>query len=59
MLELLWQWQAGDLDADIEMVISNHEDMRELVESFGIPLPSYSGNAGDEAGSRTAAAGAR
>ncbi|TYP71811.1 formyltetrahydrofolate deformylase [Paenibacillus methanolicus] len=37
LLELLWQWQAGDLDADISMVISNHPDMRELVESFGIP----------------------
>lgn len=37
LLELLWQWQAGDLDADIAMVISNHNDMRSLVESFGIP----------------------
>lgn len=36
LLELLWQWQAGDLDADIEMVVSNHPDMQELVESFGI-----------------------
>ncbi|WP_195576185.1 formyltetrahydrofolate deformylase [Paenibacillus sp. 1001270B_150601_E10] len=37
LLELLWQWQAGDLDADIAMVVSNHEDMREYVESFDIP----------------------
>jgi len=37
LLELLWQWQAGDLYADIAMVVSNHESMRELVESFGIP----------------------
>ncbi|EFM11744.1 formyltetrahydrofolate deformylase [Paenibacillus curdlanolyticus YK9] len=37
LLELLWQWQAGDLDADIAMVVSNHNDMRELVEGFGIP----------------------
>ncbi len=37
LLELLWQWQAGDLDAEISMVISNHEDMRGIVESFGIP----------------------
>ncbi|TJY40932.1 formyltetrahydrofolate deformylase [Cohnella pontilimi] len=37
LLELLWQWQAGDLDAEISMVVSNHDDMRELVESFGIP----------------------
>jgi formyltetrahydrofolate deformylase len=38
MRELLWQWQAGDLNAEIAMVISNHEDMRPLVESFGIPF---------------------
>jgi len=37
LLELLWQWQAGDLDAEIAMVVSNHPDMRDLVESFGIP----------------------
>ena len=38
LLELLWQWQAGDLEAEIAMVISNHNDMRTLVESFGIPF---------------------
>ncbi|TCZ73574.1 formyltetrahydrofolate deformylase [Paenibacillus albiflavus] len=37
LLELLWHWRAGDLDADIAMVISNHDDMRGLVEPFGIP----------------------
>jgi formyltetrahydrofolate deformylase len=37
LLELLWQWQAGDLNADISMVISNHPDMRGIVEPLGIP----------------------
>lgn len=37
LMELLWQWKAGDLDADISMVVSNHTDMKEMVESFGIP----------------------
>ncbi|MFY0544351.1 formyltetrahydrofolate deformylase [Brevibacillus sp. H7] len=37
LLELLWQWKSGALHTDIEMVISNHPDMRETVESFGIP----------------------
>lgn len=37
LLELLWQWQAGELIADIALVISNHPDLRETVESFGIP----------------------
>ncbi|KAF6564552.1 formyltetrahydrofolate deformylase [Paenibacillus sp. EKM202P] len=37
LVELLWQWQAGDLEADIALVVSNHPDMKEYVESFGIP----------------------
>lgn len=37
LLELLWEWQAGELLADFALVISNHEQMRETVESFGIP----------------------
>ena len=37
LVELLWQWQAGDLDADIALVVSNHLDMKDYVESFGIP----------------------
>lgn len=37
LVELLWQWQAGDLDAEISMVVSNHPNMKEYVESFGIP----------------------
>lgn len=38
LLELLWEWQSGDLLADIALVISNHEDTREIVESMGIPF---------------------
>ncbi|MFF2481833.1 formyltetrahydrofolate deformylase [Paenibacillus sp. NPDC058071] len=37
LMELLWQWKSGDLNADISMVISNHPNMKEMVESFGIP----------------------
>jgi formyltetrahydrofolate deformylase len=37
LLELLWLWKSGALHADIEVVVSNHPDMRETVESFGIP----------------------
>lgn len=37
LLELLWQWQAGDLQADICMVISNHPHMQPIVEAQGIP----------------------
>ena len=37
LLELLWEWQSGDLDTDIPLVVSNHEDAREIVEPLGIP----------------------
>jgi formyltetrahydrofolate deformylase len=38
LLELLWQQQAGDLAADIVMVVSNHTNNRELAERQGIPF---------------------
>jgi formyltetrahydrofolate deformylase len=38
LLELLWEWQSGDLMADIVVVISNHEAARELVEGLNIPF---------------------
>jgi len=37
LLELLWQWQSGDLYADLSVVVSNHPDMAPIVEPFGIP----------------------
>jgi formyltetrahydrofolate deformylase len=38
LLELLWEWQSGDLLAEIAIVVSNHENSREVVESIGIPF---------------------
>lgn len=38
LLELLWEYQSGDLMANIALVISNHETCREMVESLGIPF---------------------
>ncbi|EKN66242.1 formyltetrahydrofolate deformylase [Schinkia azotoformans] len=38
LMELLWQWQAGDLVADIPVVISNHPDLGPTVEQLGIPF---------------------
>jgi formyltetrahydrofolate deformylase len=37
LLELLWEWQAGELLADVALVVSNHEHTRESVEVLGIP----------------------
>lgn len=36
LLELLWRWQRGELRVDIPVVISNHADLRESVERFGM-----------------------
>lgn len=38
LMELLWEWQNGDLETDIAVVISNHEDARNMVEALGIPF---------------------
>ena len=37
LMELLWRWARGELPCDVCMVISNHPDHREKVESFGVP----------------------
>jgi formyltetrahydrofolate deformylase len=37
MLDLLWRWRRGELEADIGLVASNHPDLRSDVESFGLP----------------------
>lgn len=36
LLELLWRHKRGELDCDISVVISNHNDLREEVERFGL-----------------------
>ena len=38
LLELLWQWQVGDLYADIKMIVSNHRDAETTALAFGIPF---------------------
>ena len=38
LMELLWEWQNGDLEMDIAVVISNAEVARPIVESLGIPF---------------------
>lgn len=38
LLELLWRWSRGELPVNIPVVISNHADLRDAVERFGIPF---------------------
>ena len=37
LLELLWLWRRGELDAEVPLVVSNHDDLRAEVERFGVP----------------------
>jgi formyltetrahydrofolate deformylase len=36
--DLLYRWRSGELECDITAVISNHEDLRGLVEWHGVPF---------------------
>jgi formyltetrahydrofolate deformylase len=38
LLDLLWRWRRGELEMDVQLVASNHPDLREDVESFGLPF---------------------
>ena len=38
LLDLLWRWQQGQLDCEITCVVSNHHDLRQAVENFGVPF---------------------
>ncbi|HWF75128.1 MAG TPA: formyltetrahydrofolate deformylase [Solirubrobacteraceae bacterium] len=37
LFDLLWRQRRGELEMDIECVISNHEDSRAEVEALGVP----------------------
>ncbi len=37
LLDLLWRWRRGLLEAEIALVASNHPDLRADVEAFGLP----------------------
>ncbi len=37
LADLLYRWSSGEIDCEIPCVISNHLDMKGLVEWYGIP----------------------
>lgn len=50
LLDLLWRHRRGELEADVGLVISNHPELREEVDSFGIAyehIPVQKGNKPD------------
>ena len=38
LIDLLWRWDAGELEAEIPLVISNHPDLASRAEIYGIPF---------------------
>lgn len=36
LVDLLWRWRSGELPIEIPLVISNHEDLRPVVEREGV-----------------------
>ncbi len=38
LVDLLYRWSSGELDCEIPCVISNHDELRAMVEWYGIPF---------------------
>jgi formyltetrahydrofolate deformylase len=38
LIDLLWRWDAGELEAQIPLVVSNHPDLASRAETYGIPF---------------------
>jgi formyltetrahydrofolate deformylase len=38
LLDLLWRWRSGELDADVGLVLSNHRAVEDDVARFGVPF---------------------
>jgi formyltetrahydrofolate deformylase len=38
LLDLLWRWDAGELHAEIPLVISNHPDLALRAETYNVPF---------------------
>ena len=56
LLDLLWRWRRGELEADVVVVASNHPDLRADVDAFGLPYHHVPVDRDDKARGRGAAA---
>jgi formyltetrahydrofolate deformylase len=45
LLDLIWRSRRGTLDADVHLVVSNHDTLRAPTEAFGIPYHHIEVNA--------------
>jgi formyltetrahydrofolate deformylase len=46
--DLLWRWKRGELEAEVTLVASNHDDLRDDVEFFGLPYHHVSVEKGNK-----------
>jgi formyltetrahydrofolate deformylase len=37
LMDLLWRWRRGELEMDVVAVVSNHADLKDEVQRFGVP----------------------
>ena len=58
LLDLLWRWRSGELDADVGLVLSNHRAVEDDVARFGVPFAHVPVTPRDEAAGRGGDAGA-
>jgi formyltetrahydrofolate deformylase len=52
--DLLWRWRAGELRAEVPLVVSNHPDLRALAGSFGVNYHVHPITAATKAGEEAA-----
>jgi formyltetrahydrofolate deformylase len=38
LVDLLWRHRAGELDADVAFVVSNHNELKHVADQFGVPF---------------------
>jgi formyltetrahydrofolate deformylase len=38
LIDLLWRWDAGEIEAEIPLVVSNHPDLRGRSEHYDVPF---------------------
>lgn len=53
LLDLLWRWQAQEINAEITLIISNHENLRYIAEQFGINFQYIAINQANKSQSET------
>jgi formyltetrahydrofolate deformylase len=41
LYDILGRWRAGDLAAEIPLIVSNHDTLRPVAEQYGVPFEQY------------------